>query len=60
LHTLPLHAAWQVPPEQYWLAGQATAQPPQLAGSTFVSTQALPHFVAPPPQATVKTLFEQT
>jgi hypothetical protein len=43
---LPLHAispvpqeAWQVPIEQTWPAAQACAHAPQLAGSTWVSTQ---------------------
>jgi len=31
-----------------------------LAGSTLVSTQALPHFAVPAPQLNVQALFAQT
>lgn len=60
LQTLPPHEALHMPTEQYWLAGQAAPQAPQLAGSTFVSTHVVPHCVVPLPHATVHTLFEQT
>jgi hypothetical protein len=40
------HISWQVPALQTWPALQTTPQPPQLAGSVVVCTQALPHRVA--------------
>jgi hypothetical protein len=36
------------------------AQPPQLAGSSCVSTQTSPHFVVPPRQSTAHAPCEQT
>lgn len=48
------------PLEQSWPAGQALPHAPQFAGSTFVSTHALPHAVVPPEQLPPHTAFEHT
>jgi hypothetical protein len=39
------------------LPEQVVPQPPQLIGSTFVSTQLLPHLVVPPLQTMVHPPF---
>jgi hypothetical protein len=43
-----------------WPDVQVLPQPPQLAGSTLVSTQELPHIVVPPPQDAAQVPCEQT
>jgi hypothetical protein len=52
--------AAQAPFEQNWPEGHAFPQPPQLAGSSSVSTQALPQRVVPPRQVTPHVPVEQT
>jgi hypothetical protein len=55
----PAQTKLQTPPEQTWPLAQALPQPPQLAGSLVVVTQAEPHKVVPPAQVTPHLLAEQ-
>jgi hypothetical protein len=54
------HAELQVPLLQTFPPVHFVSQPPQLFGSFFVSTHALPHFVVPPPQSAAHAPCEQT
>lgn len=50
----------QWPEAQIWPAAHAVPQPPQLAGSTLVSTQLWPHKVVPVPQVVMHPPIEHT
>jgi hypothetical protein len=54
------HAVPHMPIEQACPAPHALPQPPQFAGSTWVSTQLMPHWVVPPPHAAAHEPAEQT
>ena len=55
-----MQAVLQTPFEQTSPAPQVAPHAPQLAGSSFVSTQSVPHVVVPPPHDRAHVPSEQT
>jgi hypothetical protein len=54
------HDEEHVPFEHAWPDGHWVPHVPQLAGSSFVSTQTFPHWVVPEPQLVAQVPTEQT